>query len=132
MKIWFIIVLVVVVAIGFAMYNSVNTDRTLFQTFIQPRITPKLAIDVDKIGPTNWIYLTDSKTGANLSGLSGDITIKILRGNAGGIYRAKDYGPATGLTYSFQGAGGSYRVEVTFAHPDQWPQELALRIAPSP
>ncbi len=133
MKIWFIIVLVAVVGIAIATYNWFNAGQeALFQTYIQPRITPKLAIDVEKIGPTNWIYLTDSKTGANLSGLGEDISVKILRGDAGRVYRAKDYGPATGLTYSLQGTGGDYRLEVSFAHPEQWPQELSLKITPSP
>ena len=85
-----------------------------------------------KVSGSNWIYLTATKPGANLPDLGGDIAIKILRGSGGGVYRAKDYGPAGGLTYSFQGTGGDYRLELTFAHPDKWPEELALKIEPSP
>lgn len=132
MKIWFIIVLVVVVAIGVAMYDSFNTQEPLYQTIIQPQGTPKLAIDVKSVGAANWIYITPSKSDANLSALGGDVTVKILRGTGGGIYRSQGYGPAGGLTYSFQGTGGDYRLEFTFAHPDKWPEELALRIVPSP
>jgi len=131
-KTWFIIALVIVVAVGVAIYSSVSPDNTLFQTFIQPRITPELAIDVDHVGASNWIYLTASKSSADLSGLGDDVSFKVLRGNAGRVYRARDYGPAGGLTYSFQGAGGTYRLEVSFAHPDKWPEELSLKITPSP
>jgi hypothetical protein len=131
LKIWPIIALVVLVVMGVAIYNSSNTVEPLYQTIIQPKATPKLAIDVDHVPPASWIYITATQPGTNLSDLSDGITIKVLRGNSATIHRAKDYGPAGGLTYSFECKGGAYRLEISFEHPEKWP-ELAMRIAPSP
>ena len=131
MKIWFIIILIVIVALGVVAYNSFNTTEPLYQTIIQPKVTARMAIDLDHVPPSSWIYLTATQPGTNLSDLGDDVTIKVLRGSSAAIHRAKNYGPAGGLTFSFEGKGGNYRLEISFQHQDRWP-EISLRVAPSP
>ena len=67
-----------------------------------------------------------------LPNLGDDITIMIVRGSGGGLYKAMPSNDRRNLlTYEFEGSGGDYQLEVKFLHPEKWPREIILTIDPS-